>query len=76
MANNVAEITNFGWKRPQPPYHITSLFVNRNKQNWDKEEYKKFKEGIYEQWAIKGFIMVEDYIMTSLVFSCINSNWK
>ena len=68
LANNISDISSLGWKRPQPPYHITSLFFNKTKRNWEKEEFKKFKEGIYEMCAIKGFIMVEDYIMTSLVF--------
>ena len=68
LSDEFEDIENLGWKRPPPPYHITSLFVNRIKKNLEKEEFKKFKEGIYEQWAIKGFIIVEDYIMTSLVF--------
>ena len=56
-----------GWKRPLPPYHITSLFVNRKAENRDKEEFKKFREDIPEQIAVKGFVLVEDYLMVAIL---------
>ena len=63
-----AEPTKSKWKRPQPPYHVTSLFVNRKKENLEKEEYKQFKEGILERIMIKGYIIVENFIMIAMLF--------
>lgn len=59
---------DYGWKRPNPPYHITSLFVKRSPESKDKEEFKKFRENIPEKIAIKGFVYVEDYLMTAFCF--------
>jgi hypothetical protein len=72
MPNNYDYFESFGWKRPNPPYHITSLFVNRKKENMDKDEFKNFKEDVDEQIAIKGIVIIENYMMTAFCFpTCI-----
>ena len=68
LDEDFAEPTKSKWKRPQPPYHVTSLFVNRKKEHLEKEEYKQFKEGILERIMIKGYIIVENSIMIAMLF--------
>eukprot|EP00345_Euplotes_harpa_P008239 CAMPEP_0168333156 /NCGR_PEP_ID=MMETSP0213-20121227/9419_1 /TAXON_ID=151035 /ORGANISM="Euplotes harpa, Strain FSP1.4" /LENGTH=316 /DNA_ID=CAMNT_0008337385 /DNA_START=287 /DNA_END=1233 /DNA_ORIENTATION=+ len=68
LYENYSKIDSLGWKMPSPPYHITSLFVNRDKKKLDQDEYLQFKEGVFEQISMKGFFLVEDFIMTSIAF--------
>lgn len=66
--DNYDSLFDNGWKRPNPPYHITSLFVNKKKENCEKEEFKQFKIGIPAQLAVKGLFVVEDYLMCAMFF--------
>jgi len=56
------------WQRPNPPYHITSLFVNRKKENMDKDEFKYFKEEVDEEIEIKGIVIVENFLICAIMF--------
>ena len=56
------------WQRPNPPYHITSLFVNRKKENMDKDEFKCFKEEVDEEIEIKGIVIVENFLICAIMF--------
>lgn len=60
------------WRRPQPPYHITSLFMSGKSSDMQKKEFKGFKEDVYEEIAIKGVVVVEDFLICALAFpTCI-----
>lgn len=53
----------YGWKRPNPPYHITTLFVNGNKKVMERPEFQSFKDNIKESILVKGLVVVEDFLM-------------
>jgi hypothetical protein len=63
---DIDNLKDIDWIRPNPPYHITSLFVNRKKENMEKEEFKKFKEGIQEKIPIRAVVVVEDYLIVAV----------
>jgi hypothetical protein len=72
VPNNYNYFESFGWKKPNSPYHITSMFVNRKKESMDKDEFKNFKEDVDEQIAIKGIVIIENYLMAAFCFpTCV-----
>jgi len=57
----------FKWRRPNPPYHLTSLFITK-KGNVGKPEYDEFEEGVNEKVMIKGVVIVDDFLATAFWF--------
>lgn len=63
---DIDNLKDLDWKRPNPPYHITSLFVNRKKESMENEAFKKFRDGVKEKVPVKAVVVVEDFLIVAI----------
>ena len=61
------DFQSYGWRRPPPPYHVTSLFI-KDKKDFEKDEFMSFKENIKECIMVKGLVVVENFLMVLFLF--------